>query len=241
MKYAIFSDIHGNLEAYQAVLNSLKGEGRVKYICVGDIVGYGADPEECIHITKRLGPIVIAGNHDWAAVNKTALDYFNDYAKKAVQWTSGEINADEKQYLKALELIYISKDMTVVHGTLMRPEMFEYAFDYATAHRMLKLMETSIAFIGHTHVPGIFSLNKDRVEYGSGPTVKISASKKYLVNVGSIGQPRDGDPRASYCIWDTNSGKIEIRRVDYDIEKTQKKIIDAGLPEFLAKRLSEGR
>ncbi len=245
MKYAIFSDIHSNLEAYEAVLSALKKEGDLKYFCVGDIVGYGADPAACIEITRRLDPVIVCGNHDWASVELMSMEYFNDYAKKAILWTASVLGQEDKDYLSSLKLTYTDKDMTLVHGTLMHPEHFEYVFDFDTAYRMMELMATKIAFIGHSHVPGVFFMEDNNLEYTNGPKIVCpknkNKSKRCLVNVGSVGQPRDGDWRASFCICDCDTGTIEIRRVEYDVTKAQKKILDAGLPEILAERLRKGR
>lgn len=241
MKYIIFSDMHGNLEAYQAVLDALSKEGECKYFCVGDIVGYGADPAPCIETTRGLNPVIVGGNHDWAAVGLTSVEYFNDYAKKAVLWAASALGKDDKDYLRSLKLTYVDRELTLVHGTLMHPEGFEYIFDLYTAFNMMKLMATKVAFVGHSHVPGIFVLEKENIEYTGGPEIKISKDKKYLVNVGSIGQPRDGDWRASFCIWDRAKEILKIKRVEYDIQRAQKKILKAGLPEILAHRLGEGR
>lgn len=241
MKYAIFSDMHSNLEAYQSVLNAFRKEGELKYFCIGDIVGYGADPVACLELTKELDPIVVCGNHDWAAVELASIEYFNDHAKRAVLWTASALGKDDKDYLRSLQLTYADDDLAMVHGTLMRPEYFDYVFDFQTAYQMIKLMPAKIAFIGHSHVPGIFCLKDEKIEYAAGSKIKIGQDKRYLVNVGSIGQPRDGDWRPSYCIWDKDAGTIEIKRIEYNIDKAQKKIIEAGLPGFLATRLSEGR
>ncbi len=241
MKYAIFSDMHGNLEAYQSVLDALKEENPSRYFCSGDIVGYGADPAACIDITRKLDPVLVCGNHDWASVEMTSIEYFNDHAKRAALWTAAVLNADDKDYLGSLKLTYSDKDMTMVHGTLMKPEMFDYVFDFSTAYQMLKVMKTKIAFIGHSHIPGVFFLDGDKIDYAPGPEVKLSKDKRYLVNVGSVGQPRDGDWRPAFCIWDRDANIIKIKRVTYDIESAKKKIIDAKLPEFLANRLSAGR
>jgi len=241
MKYAIFSDMHGNLEAYKAVLSALEKEGKLKYFCLGDIVGYGADPKACIAMTKEIDPVLVCGNHDWAAVGLASTEYFNDYAKMAVLWTSSVLDEGDKEYLRSLKLTYLDKDMTLVHGTLMRPELFEYVFDIDTAYKMMSIMSTKMAFIGHSHVPGIFTLEGKNIEYTAVRKISISKDKKYLVNVGSVGQPRDGDWLASFCIWDRDARTIEIKRVEYDINKARQKIIDAGLPLFLAERLGEGR
>lgn len=233
--------MHGNFEAYEAVLDALNKEGAVKNFCVGDIVGYGADPAACIEATIKSGAVAVCGNHDWAAVGLTSLEHFNHYAKEAAIWTASNLREKDREYLKSLKLTYVDDDITLVHGALMHPELFEYVIDPRTAHRMMSLMETKIAFIGHSHVPGIFRSEKDKVEYTQAPEVLIEDGKKYLVNVGSVGQPRDGDKRASYCIWDKDKRLLRIKRAEYDIETAQKKILDAGLPEILSERLSEGR
>jgi len=241
MKYAILSDIHGNLEAYQAVLDDLKKEKDIKYFCVGDIVGYGADPNACIEITRRLNPTIVCGNHDWAAAGSISVTHFNLYAKKAALWTASVLDDRDKDYLKSLKLTYMDNDITLVHGALTHPECFEYIFDLHTAYRTMELTKTKVVFIGHTHFPAIYTLKGENIEYIAGSGTTISEEKKYLVNVGSIGQPRDGDWRASFCIWDRDEETIEIRRLEYDVEKAQKKILDAGLPKPLAYRLGEGR
>ncbi len=241
MKYIIFSDIHGNLEAYKAVLDNIKPRRGTKFLCVGDIVGYGADPSECIKLTKRLDSVIVCGNHDWASVGRMPLTYFNDHARAAVEWTASVLTMDEKDYLSSLSLTRESDGAILVHGTLSDPERFDYLADRDTAYDMMLSMKTAMAFVGHTHAPAIFTLRDDRLSYSLSPRVEISGEKKYAVNVGSVGQPRDGDWRASYCVWDKSAGTIEIKRVEYDVAEAQRKIIEAGLPEFLAERLSSGR
>ncbi len=241
MKYAIFSDMHGNQEAYESVLNDVAKENPDKYFCVGDIVGYGANPNECLKMTKSLAPVAVCGNHDWASVELTSIEYFNEYARQALLWTSSGLTDEDKDYLRSLHLTYADDDLTMVHGTWMRPENFDYVFDFQTASRMTKMIPTKIGFIGHSHVAGAFFVEDGQQEYSVQSKIKIERDKSYLINVGSVGQPRDGDRRASYCIWDKDKGTIETRRVEYDIEKAKKKIVEAGLPRFLATRLSEGR
>jgi diadenosine tetraphosphatase ApaH/serine/threonine PP2A family protein phosphatase len=241
MKYALFSDMHGNLEAYKAVADELEGEKGIRYFCIGDIVGYGADPKPCIRLTRKLDPVIVCGNHDWASVGLTSVEYFNEHAKKAVLWTASELGKRDADYLRSLDLIYKDRDMTLVHGTLMNPELFNYVFDLQTARRMMELMTTRVGFIGHSHVPGIFIMNGDSVEYTEAAKVNMRDDRRYLVNVGSVGQPRDGDPRASFCVWDRDAGTVEIKRAVYDVGKAQMKIREAGLPDFLARRLGEGR
>lgn len=241
MKYAIFSDMHANLEAYEAVLDALAGEGISRFFCVGDIVGYGADPAPCIALTRKLDPVIVCGNHDWAAAGLFSTEYFNASAKEAVLWTASMLSGADKDYLGSLKLTHADEELTLVHGTLMHPAEFDYVFDLYTAYKMFESMTTKAAFIGHSHAPGIFYTSAGSVEYTRMPEVEISADKRYLVNVGSVGQPRDGDWRASFCVWDKDRGVIEIRRIEYDVGKAKRKILDAGLPASLAERLSEGR
>jgi len=241
MRYAILSDIHGNLEALEAVLAALAKEKPDDYFCVGDIVGYGADPTKCIKEVKKLKPVVIGGNHDWAVCGLTELEYFNRFAKKAVLWTKKHLKSDDITYLKSLKLTYQDNDITLVHGTLDYPEEFSYVFDGYAARKNMALMRTQVCFIGHSHVAGTFYDDNGIVNYSAKNKIDVRPGGKYLVNVGSIGQPRDGDPRASFCIYDNEKDTIEIKRVSYDIEKAQKKILKAGLPSILATRLGEGR
>lgn len=240
MKYAVFADMHANLEAYQAVLGSIEREKVDKYFCVGDVVGYGADPAGCIEITEELDCVTVAGNHDWATVGLVDIGYFNPHAKTAVLWTREAISTRNAEYLKKLQLVYEDDELTMVHGTLNRPEEFQYVPDTRAAYPTMEIMKTKITFIGHSHAAGIFTLENGEPGYSVKPKVNIEPQKKYLVNVGSVGQPRDRDWRAAFCIYDRDNQSIEIKRVEYDIKKTQKKILKAGLPEVLAHRLAEG-
>jgi len=223
MKYGVFSDIHSNLEALEAVLEALKKEKVDRYLCVGDIVGYAANPRECLKIVKDLNCPAVCGNHDRAVTDLLDYSSFNDAARAAVEWTKGNLNDREKDYLRGLPFTYEEGQITMVHGSLDRPEEFEYLLDEEAAVRTIKLCKTKICFVGHTHQP---------FEYYRG--------MKFLVNVGSVGQPRDGDPRAAYCVFDSESDKVRIKRVEYDVRSAMDKIIAAGLPEYLATRLSEG-
>lgn len=226
MRYAILSDIHGNLEALEASLERLNSEKIDAYISPGDIVGYGADPSGCIKIVRSLDPTAsVAGNHDQAVVGSFDPAGFNEYAKAAVLWTRSVLSAAELEYLKSLPLVKEGKVFSVVHGSLEDPQEFNYILNRADAARSMRHMATPLLFVGHSHVPAI---------YGH------EGSPKRIVNAGSVGQPRDGDPRASFVIYDDSTGDVSIVRVEYDIEKARKKIIDAGLPEFLGDRLRGG-
>ena len=242
MRYGIFADIHGNLEAFEAVLEALASEQIEQYLCVGDIVGYGANPRECIQKVKQLDTITICGNHDWASVGLFDISYFNPHAKEAVLWTEQQLLAEDREFLRTLKLIYRNKVLTLVHGTLNNPEEFRYIFDVYTARETLELTDTNICFVAHSHVPlVIFKEQNNKIGYLLQPKIEISSNVVYVINVGSVGQPRDGDARACFCIYDSESKIVEIRRVNYDIKEAQNKIIRASLPEILAWRLAEGR
>lgn len=224
MKYGIFADVHSNLEALEAVIMALEKEGVEKYFCVGDIVGYAANPRECIQTIQALDCVTICGNHDWAAVGLYDYSNFNIFAKAAVEWTKNQLDATDKDYLSNLPLTYADGTITMVHGSLENPGQFEYIFDASCAFRTLQLCQTNVCFVGHTHLPA-----------------EHTRGTKRLINVGSVGQPRDGNPRAAYCVYDVDTGVVRIKRVEYNVQAAIRKILDAGLPHVLAFRLKEGR
>ena len=240
MRYGIIADIHGNLEAFESALEALSHEKIDKYLCVGDIVGYGADPRECIKMTKALDALTVLGNHDAACSGLIDISYFNDTAGKAIIWTKQNLKKDDLAFLKSAGLTYLDTHLTLVHGTLQEPAEFHYMTESAAAYGTLNLMKTDICFVGHTHVPGIFSIRNGRLKYFRKEKTKVSIGERLIVNAGSVGQPRDGDPRLCYCVYDTDAGTVELKRFAYDIEKAQKKTLRAGLPSFLAYRLGAG-
>ncbi len=240
MRYGILSDIHSNIEALDAVLACLNNERVDRLLCAGDLVGYGADPHLCLKRLRDNRVDAVCGNHDRAAAGQLSLDWFNPHARAAVEWTAGRLIPEEKEYLVQLPLVWKDDRVTVVHGTLEEPEQFHYVLDAAPARRCISLQETSLAFIGHTHVPGFFVQEDGQVRFLRSSRLEVGGRAKVLVNVGSVGQSRDGDPRAAYCLVNTDTQTVEIRRVAYPVEKTQAKIRAAGLPEFLAARLALG-
>jgi predicted phosphodiesterase len=242
MRYGIFSDVHSNLEALEAVISAYRGESIDKYLCVGDVVGYGANPKECIEKVRTIAMITIAGNHDWATVNLFSVDYFNPAAKEAVFWTRNILDQKDAFFLESLKLTYKNEDFTLVHGTLDRPQDFNYMIDGFAAKETFRLLETNICFVGHTHVAGVFMKDRyGRPHYEKDASVNIKPGNKYIINTGSVGQPRDGNPKAAYCVYDTEKKSIQIKRVDYDMKLARKKIMEAGLPQFLADRIIMGR
>ena len=240
MKYGIISDIHGNQEAFEVAMKALSREKLDKVLCGGDIVGYGADPDECIRKTKELCSAIVCGNHDAASSGLRDTKNFNDAAKKAISWTQKNLNNEETAFLKKLNLVYQNEHLTLVHGTLQSPGEFRYMVDGDAALETFRLMKTPVIFVGHSHVPGIFSYRSNRIKFFCKEKTKISKGEKVIVNTGSVGQPRDGDPRLCYAVYDTDKNTVELKRLPYDTEKARAKIIKAGLPRFLADRLSGG-
>lgn len=242
MRYGIFSDVHSNLEALQACLSAYKEENIDKYLCIGDVVGYGANPGECIDKVRQISAFTCAGNHDWASVNLFSLEHFNPYAREAVIWTKDNLRESDRVFLESLKLVFIDSEITLVHGTLDHPNEFNYLTDAYIAEETFKLMSTNVCFVGHTHNPGVFSKdNKDHIYYRKESQMYLNETDRYVVNVGSVGQPRDGNPDAAFCIYDTEKRSMEIKRASYDIKTARSKIIDKGLPKFLGDRLISGR
>jgi len=242
MRYAIFSDIHSNLEALNSVLEACKRESVDKYLCIGDVVGYASNPAECIDLIRNTALVCVAGNHDWAVVNLFSTEYFNPTAREAIFWTGRNIEEDRRYFMESLELVFKNEHLIMVHGSLNSPGEFNYMVDTYIAQESFMLMERNICFIGHTHIPGVFIQDKNgKVSYRGDYDIDIKVFDKYIVNVGSVGQPRDNNPKASYCIFDSDKKEVRIKRVAYDIEAARNKIIKAGLPVSLGDRLLSGR
>lgn len=242
MKYGILGDIHSNLEALTAILEKAEQENVDRFICIGDIVGYNANPRECLQIVRDLNPdVVTKGNHDEQASSEMELVGFNPQAAKAIEWTRNHLRDDDRIWLAGLPYRQtIGSRMTVVHATLDMPHMWGYVFDKFSAEVSLGYQFTQLCFFGHTHVPLAFE-KFGTVTGGKYDEVWLQPNHKYLINVGSVGQPRDGDPRAAFATYSPEERIVKLHRVEYDVEKAQQKILDAGLPERLAQRLSYGR
>lgn len=240
MRYGIFSDVHGNLEALTAVLHAFSAETIDRYVCAGDIVGYGADPSKCIGKIGALSCITVAGNHDWAVSDLFDPINLNEAAREAVLWTEGVLSWEEIGYLKSLELVVEEKTFAVVHGSLDSPADFNYILTVRDVRTTVKILKKPLCFIGHSHCPAVFQYAEGMIRFRREHKLKVSPDVKYVVNVGSVGQPRDGDPRAAYAVYDEEKRTVEIKRVAYDIKKAQEKILKAGLPSLLAYRLSTG-
>lgn len=243
MRIAITSDIHANLAALEAVLEHA---GRIDAIWnMGDCVGYGPQPGECITRLRDSGAVWVAGNHERAATGAISTEDFNPAAALAAQWTANRLSDEEKALLDSLPEVERQSDFTLVHGTLRWP-IWEYLVDFETARAQLSLQQTPFGFVGHTHIPmQVTELPDDRQgcelhRLADGDVVKLGASRLVL-NPGSIGQPRDGDKRASYGLLDTDGHTFTLHRVEYDIAATQKLMEEADLPNWLIERLEIGR
>jgi len=240
MKYAIIADIHGNLEALDAVLKDTREQKCTHYACVGDVVGYGANPKECLDIIRGMGMPCVKGNHDEYCSTEDTLEGFNPHAAEAVFWTRKQLPEEDKQWLRDFKYIRLVGSFSMVHATLDGPQRWGYVFDRLAAAASFTYQNTAVCFFGHTHVPVAF-IRDSVVRGGTYSKFKVEAGRKYFVNVGSVGQPRDGNPAAAYVIYDLGEGSIELRRIMYDIPTAQEKIRAAGLPDRLADRLALGK
>ena len=240
MRIAILSDLHANLEATEAVLADARKRDCTDYVCLGDVVGYNANPHECVEIVQKLECPVVKGNHDEQASLEESSRDFNPLAEMAINWTREQLSDGDKEWLRGLPFTRQVRDFTIVHATLDTPERWDYVFNTLDAVPSFTHQHTTVCFFGHTHVAGAF-VRDDGVKRVKVDELTIEPTKKYFINTGSVGQPRDGDWRAAYCIYHVDKNVVEQRRVKYDLETAQKKIIDAGLPRLLAERLAIGR
>ena len=240
MRYAVLSDIHGNLEALTAVLAD--AAARVDgVLCLGDVVGYGADPAPCVDLIGARAETLVAGNHDHAAAGLVDPGWFNAYARAALEWTMERVDDDHRAWLGARPLVAEVEDATLVHASPRSPEEWEYLQTADDGWEVFGAFSTRLCFVGHSHRPAVWSIGSSGPDFERGSTtVTLDHGRRYIVNVGSVGQPRDRDRRAAYAVWDLEGRRVEIRRVAYDVDAVQRKIHAAGLPRFLADRLAVG-
>jgi predicted phosphodiesterase len=244
MRIAIVSDIHANLPAFEAVLRHAAAAGRIDVLwCLGDTVGYGPHPNECVALLRRYEHRAVAGNHDLAVCGKMGTEEFNEAAAAAAHWTAEQLSAGAREYLQGLPMVVGEGDFTLVHGSLRWPE-WEYLLSSEQAQVQFELQGTPYSIVGHSHLtfvcreregaPPILTPAADgeRIELGEG---------RLILNPGGVGQPRDGDPRASYALYDSDARAITYHRVEYDIAATQKAMEAVRLPHWLIERLSYGR
>ena len=240
MRYAILSDIHANLEALRAVLDDCRDRADA-VICLGDTVGYGADPLPCVELVAEQAQAVVAGNHEYAVSGLLSLTWFNRFARAAAEWTQEHLDESHRAYLAGLPLVREIGDATLVHASPSQPDEWEYLVTADDGFDAFPHFATRWCFVGHSHVPGTWSLGSSGPDHHPRATsVRSEQGRRYIVNVGSVGQPRDRDPRAAYAVWDVEAGQVDVRRVAYDVATARRKILEAGLPRFLAERLAEG-
>jgi diadenosine tetraphosphatase ApaH/serine/threonine PP2A family protein phosphatase len=242
MKYGILSDIHGNLEALEAVLETV---GEVdSYLCLGDIVGYGANPNECCDLIRELAEVTILGNHDEVALGRMDLEWFNPYARAAAEWTMAQLTPATRDFLSQLKPTARVGDLTLAHGSL--PDPWEYVTNSFEALNTFECLKTDLCFIGHTHYAEYYWHPRENLRVRMenlifGGVVELDPGCRYLLNPGSVGQPRDQNWKASAALYDTDAPRVEVLRVPYDLATAQAKIRAAGLPDVLWQRLAIGR
>jgi len=241
MRYMIFSDIHGNLDALERVIEEIDMLRPDMIVCLGDVVGYGANPRECVEIVEEYTHIRIGGNHDLATIGLTDSSDFNLAAKRSISWTERTLDPSHREMLERYASMKRYNRCIFAHATPISPLSWEYIYTVSQARNIFKNFREKFIFIGHTHVPGIIAYEQNNpctVVRDSMVTTKPES--RYLVNVGSVGQPRDGDPRASYAIYDNKTGLVRLYRVEYNIKETQDRMMRCGLPIRLIARLERG-
>lgn len=242
MKIAIISDIHSNLEALLAVEEHMMDLGVDSIYFVGDVVGYGPDPNECARWVMDKTELAVMGNHDQAALGLLDVETFNPSAKQAILWNSSHMESWATEYLRTLPLTQVRQDVTLVHANPRDPEGWNYIFTLWDAEMNFQHFEGTFCFVGHSHQPVAVMMNGEgEVNVIATESFPIESGSRYLINVGSVGQPRDGNPAACFGLLDTEKGEFSYVRTMYDFHKTQEKMFQASLPRSLAERLAEGR
>ena len=230
MRLALLSDIHANLEALDAILNEGRFRGVESWICLGDIISYGADPPACLDSVQQMTDAVILGNHDAAAIGQTELAFFNPDARRAAEWAAEQLDSSERQYLAWLPLVSEQNDAFCVHADPCQPAQWRNVHNLILAREALDAIKQRFCFVGHSHCPFLCSKNGDEMELKPSGVHSIRSRRRYLANIGIVGQPRDGDARACFAIWVRTADIIKLIRCPYDIQTAQRKIITAGLP-----------
>ncbi|MBI2206563.1 MAG: metallophosphoesterase family protein [Candidatus Rokubacteria bacterium] len=238
MRYAVLSDVHANLEALRAVLDDVAAQADA-VVCLGDVVGYGADPLPCVEMLAERAEAFVAGNHEHGVAGLLPVTWFNRYARAAIEWTGQHLDDDHRAWLAARPLVHELHDATLVHASPRQPDEWEYLIGAEDGWSAFGDFATRLCFIGHSHRPAVWSLGSSGPDYEAGlGDLPLESGRRYIINVGSVGQPRDRDPRAAYAVWDCDARRVTLRRVAYDVATARRKIVAAGLPRFLADRLA---
>ena len=239
--FAILGDIHANLDALNVVLDDCRAQGVTDFLCTGDVVGYNACPHECLKIVRDLGCPIVMGNHDHYVSSRQNLDDFNPHAAAVIERTRKQLSVEEILFLRALPFVTTKMGITLVHATMDNPEGFGYVFDHLQAEAHFTHQVAPLCFHGHTHCPMIYEKQIGAVYRIDAQDFKLPIGRKYFINVGSVGQPRDGDPRAAYVLYDPKARTVRFRRLEYDVAAAQERVLAAGLPARLAERLAVGQ
>ncbi|HKX46721.1 MAG TPA: metallophosphoesterase family protein [Planctomycetota bacterium] len=243
MKYGILGDIHANLSALETAIRFLEDEDTDVFVSVGDVVGYGAAPVECIELLREVGARVVKGNHDAACAGEIGVEGFNRYAQDAVAWTRTVLPKSQASWLRGLPLVLDLVDCEVAHGTLVDPERWEYLLGIDDAMRSLDRLARRVCFVGHSHVPLTVVRPREaahRTALAPDPELELTEMLATIANVGSVGQPRDHDPRLAVALYDGDSELLTLHRLEYDVEREAARIVAAGLPVILGDRLRAG-
>ncbi|HEV8338973.1 MAG TPA: metallophosphoesterase family protein [bacterium] len=247
MRVAVLSDVHANLEALQVVVEDVARRECDRILCLGDFVGYGPNPNECVELLRpQVEGRSVAGNHDWAAIGRLDITFFNPFAQEAIRWTQQALAPGTAEFLSALPTEWTQSGPTpflAVHGSPRDP-IEEYVLDVATAEENFRHHPFAVCFHGHSHVPAVFADTEGVVEarpFHADDPLDLEGATRYLINVGSVGQPRDGDPRAAYAVLDEEPAAVTLVRLPYNVARTQEKMVREGLPAMLVERLSVGR
>jgi predicted phosphodiesterase len=242
MKYLVFSDIHGNVQALETLVEEIAGVKPDFVVSLGDVVGYGANPSACVDLVDKHCDIRVCGNHDYVAAGLADSEDFNVTARISIEWTKGVLSAAHKELLSRYDTVKQHGECLFAHASPVSPLDFEYIYTARQAEKAFRKTQARFIFIGHTHVPGIISYDPSsgcRVEKSS--KLEIEPGRRYLINAGSVGQPRDGVSASSFAVIDVQRGRISIRRIPYDVAEAQERIRAEGLPESLASRLVVAR
>ena len=242
MKTAIVTDIHGNLPALEKVLERGRERGVERWVCLGDTVGYGAQPNECCRVVREKAAFSLLGNHDAAVAGRMNYEYYFEAARQALDWTATRLDADNLAWLRSLPYTVTEGPVEYCHGSPLAPDQYEYIFLEEHAEELLPVIHdlAEVTFIGHSHLPRAFALDGGRVRNVMAEVVPVPTGVKHLISIGSVGQPRDGDPRACFGVFDDVARTVTFERVEYDIEAAASRILGAGLSSQFARRLFVG-
>lgn len=237
MRYAILSDIHSNWEALQSVIEHLGREKVDEIWVLGDFIGYGANPNECFGWVLENARVALMGNHEKVVIEPNFLEWFSPNARRAAEWTTEVLKPEYRERISKLNYLHITSWATSAHGSPDRPEEFRYLFSFRDARPSFSAFKTPICFVGHTHVPSLFIESSASVDYLPPDSYSLKRNERYILNPGSVGQPRDRDPRLAFGIFDDEKWMFQVIRLKYDNQRAADKIRRAGLPTFLADRL----